>query len=128
MDYHALSVSEDTSKEQPLKLKREDGFMFGRDTHKPDHKRADYRATGHAKSVYQAEIKANHGEQAEEISQQKIKPKLICVLRFGPRPRKAVRMLLSRRNAASFDALLADLTQAVRLDSGAVRRYNELGS
>ena len=51
-----------------------------------------------------------------------IKPKIIAVLRSGIRPRKAVRVLLNRRNATNFENVLADLTNVVKLDSGAVRK------
>lgn len=51
-----------------------------------------------------------------------IKPKIIAVLRNGIRPRKAIRVLLNHRNTKSFDNILADLTNIVKLDSGAVRK------
>ena len=51
-----------------------------------------------------------------------IKPKIIAVLRSGIRPRRAVRVLLNNRNTKSFDTILADLTNTVKLDTGAVRK------
>ena len=56
-----------------------------------------------------------------------IKPRIITVLRSGTRPRKAVRVLLNNRNTKSLDMVLADLTNTVRLDSGAVRKIYTLG-
>ena len=38
------------------------------------------------------------------------------------RPRKAVRVLLNRRNTQSMENVLSDLTNVVKLDSGAVRK------
>ena len=51
-----------------------------------------------------------------------IKPRIICVLRSGTRPRKAMRVLLNSRNTKSLDMVLADLTNIVKLDIGAVRK------
>lgn len=51
-----------------------------------------------------------------------IRPKLVTVVRNGVRPRKAVRILLNRRTARSLDQVLADITQAIKLDTGAVRK------
>uniref|UniRef100_A0A8W8KQ93 non-specific serine/threonine protein kinase n=5 Tax=Magallana gigas TaxID=29159 RepID=A0A8W8KQ93_MAGGI len=51
-----------------------------------------------------------------------VKPKLVTVIRNGPKPRKAVRVLLNKKTAQSFDQVLADITEAIKLDSGAVRK------
>ncbi|XP_030630789.1 serine/threonine-protein kinase DCLK2 [Chanos chanos] len=51
-----------------------------------------------------------------------IKPKLVTVIRSGVKPRKAVRILLNKKTAHSFDQVLADITEAIKLDSGAVKR------
>ena len=51
-----------------------------------------------------------------------IRPKLITVIRNGSKPRKAVRVLLNRKTAHSLDQVLTDITEAIKLDSGAVRR------
>ncbi|KAM6949234.1 serine/threonine-protein kinase DCLK2-like [Aplochiton taeniatus] len=55
-----------------------------------------------------------------------IKPKLVTVIRSGVKPRKAVRVLLNRKTAHSFDQVLADITHAIKLDSGAVKRLYTL--
>ena len=51
-----------------------------------------------------------------------IKPKLVTIIRNGSKPRKAVRVLLNRKTAHSFDQVLTDITEAIKLDSGAVKR------
>ncbi|XP_070804248.1 serine/threonine-protein kinase DCLK2 isoform X3 [Pituophis catenifer annectens] len=51
-----------------------------------------------------------------------IKPKLVTVIRSGVKPRKAVRILLNKKTAHSFDQVLTDITEAIKLDSGIVKR------
>nr|XP_045584443.1 serine/threonine-protein kinase DCLK1-like isoform X2 [Procambarus clarkii] len=51
-----------------------------------------------------------------------IRPKLVTVIRNGVRPRKAVRILLNRRTARSLEQVLSDITHAIKLDTGAVRK------
>ncbi|XP_076839865.1 doublecortin-like kinase 2b isoform X2 [Brachyhypopomus gauderio] len=55
-----------------------------------------------------------------------IKPKLVTVIRSGVKPRKAVRVLLNRKTAHSFEQVLADITEAIKLDSGAVKKLYTL--
>uniref|UniRef100_A0AAZ3QRA5 Serine/threonine-protein kinase DCLK2 n=1 Tax=Oncorhynchus tshawytscha TaxID=74940 RepID=A0AAZ3QRA5_ONCTS len=55
-----------------------------------------------------------------------IKPKLVTVIRSGVKPRKAVRILLNKKTAHSFDQVLEDITEAIKLDSGAVKRLYTL--
>nr|XP_020447368.1 serine/threonine-protein kinase DCLK2 isoform X3 [Monopterus albus] len=55
-----------------------------------------------------------------------IKPKLVTVIRGGVKPRKAVRILLNKKTAHSFEQVLNDITYAIKLDSGAVRRLYTL--
>lgn len=55
-----------------------------------------------------------------------IKPKLVTVIRGGVKPRKAVRILLNKKTAHSFEQVLSDITEAIKLDSGAVRRLYTL--
>lgn len=59
---------------------------------------------------------------AESEFKDYIKPKLVTVIRNGPKPRKAVRVLLNKKTAHSFNQVLADMTEAIKLDSGAVRK------
>ncbi|XP_077396373.1 serine/threonine-protein kinase DCLK1-like [Festucalex cinctus] len=51
-----------------------------------------------------------------------IKPKLVTIVRSGVKPRKAVRVLLNKKTAYSFEQVMTDITDAVKLDSGAVKR------
>ncbi|XP_023683444.1 serine/threonine-protein kinase DCLK2-like isoform X2 [Paramormyrops kingsleyae] len=55
-----------------------------------------------------------------------IKPKLVTVIRGGVKPRKAVRVLLNKKTAHSFEQVLADITEAIKLDSGPVKRLYTL--
>lgn len=51
-----------------------------------------------------------------------IKPKLVTIIRNGIKPRKAVRILLNKKTAHSFDQVMNDITSAIKLDTGAVRK------
>lgn len=51
-----------------------------------------------------------------------IKPKLVTIVRSGVKPRKAVRILLNKKTAHSFEQVLTDITDAIKLDSGVVKR------
>uniref|UniRef100_A0A8C4I6T4 Serine/threonine-protein kinase DCLK2 n=1 Tax=Dicentrarchus labrax TaxID=13489 RepID=A0A8C4I6T4_DICLA len=51
-----------------------------------------------------------------------IKPKLVTIVRSGVKPRKAVRVLLNKKTAHSFEQVMTDITDAVKLDSGIVKR------
>ncbi|XP_061107918.1 serine/threonine-protein kinase DCLK2-like [Conger conger] len=55
-----------------------------------------------------------------------IKPKLVTVIRSGVKPRKAVRILLNKKTAHCFEQVLTDITDAIKLDSGAVKRLYTL--
>ena len=59
---------------------------------------------------------------AMEEDRDYITPKLVTVIRNGSRPRKAVRILLNKKTAHSFDQVLSEITEAVKLDSGAVKK------
>uniref|UniRef100_A0A8C6KDC5 Serine/threonine-protein kinase DCLK2 n=1 Tax=Nothobranchius furzeri TaxID=105023 RepID=A0A8C6KDC5_NOTFU len=63
---------------------------------------------------------------ASSNSKEFIKPKLVTVIRSGVKPRKAVRILLNKKTAHSFEQVLADITEAIKLDSGAVKRLYTL--
>uniref|UniRef100_A0A4W5PD28 Doublecortin like kinase 1 n=1 Tax=Hucho hucho TaxID=62062 RepID=A0A4W5PD28_9TELE len=55
-----------------------------------------------------------------------IRPKLVTVVRSGVKPRKAVRILLNKKTAHSYEQVLTDITEAVKLDSGVVKRIYTL--
>ena len=77
-------------------------------------KRDAFKNSGHSKSFG---LSKNQEEPKFQI-----KPKIIAILRSGLKPRKAVRVLLNNRNTKSFETLLSDLTNTVKLDTGAVRK------
>lgn len=51
-----------------------------------------------------------------------IRPKLVTIVRSGVKPRKAVRILLNKKTAHSFEQVMTDITDAIKLDTGAVKR------
>uniref|UniRef100_A0A1A8QJ16 Serine/threonine-protein kinase DCLK2 n=2 Tax=Nothobranchius TaxID=28779 RepID=A0A1A8QJ16_9TELE len=51
-----------------------------------------------------------------------IRPKLVTVVRSGVKPRKAVRILLNKKTAHSYEQVLTDITEAIKLDSGVVKK------
>jgi len=55
-----------------------------------------------------------------------VRPRLITVIRSGSRPRRAFRVLLNRKTARSFDQVLTDITDTVKLDSGAIKKLFSL--
>ncbi|TSL61170.1 Serine/threonine-protein kinase DCLK2 [Bagarius yarrelli] len=72
---------------------------------------------------------SNVGQRASgdgKESKDFIKPKLVTVIRSGAKPRKAVRVLLNKKTAHSFEQVLADITEAIKLDSGAVKKLYTL--
>ncbi|XP_031416116.1 serine/threonine-protein kinase DCLK2 isoform X4 [Clupea harengus] len=67
-------------------------------------------------------LKNEHHREGKDF----IKPKLVTVIRSGVKPRKAVRILLNKKTAHSFEQVLNDITDAIKLDSGAVKRLYTL--
>ncbi|XP_037126118.1 serine/threonine-protein kinase DCLK1a isoform X3 [Syngnathus acus] len=56
-----------------------------------------------------------------------VRPKLVTVVRGGGmKPRKAVRVLLNKKTAHSYEQVLSDITDAVKLDSGVVKKIYTL--
>ncbi|KAK7925969.1 hypothetical protein WMY93_008279 [Mugilogobius chulae] len=55
-----------------------------------------------------------------------IRPKLVTVVRSGVKPRKAVRILLNKKTAHSYEQVLTDITDAIKLDSGVVKKIYTL--
>lgn len=78
-------------------------------------------------SASTATVSKDHPEVREgRENKDFIKPKLVTVIRSGVKPRKAVRILLNKKTAHSFEQVLADITEAIKLDSGAVKRLYTL--
>uniref|UniRef100_A0A8C2GGB8 Serine/threonine-protein kinase DCLK2 n=1 Tax=Cyprinus carpio TaxID=7962 RepID=A0A8C2GGB8_CYPCA len=65
------------------------------------------------------------GPQSKE-SKDFIRPKLVTIIRSGVKPRKAVRILLNKKTAHSFEQVLTDITDAIKLDSGIVKKIYTL--
>ncbi|XP_051539369.1 serine/threonine-protein kinase DCLK1a isoform X2 [Myxocyprinus asiaticus] len=65
------------------------------------------------------------GPQFNE-SKEFVRPKLVTVIRSGVKPRKAVRILLNKKTAHSYEQVLTDITDAIKLDSGVVKRIYTL--
>ncbi|XP_029931811.1 serine/threonine-protein kinase DCLK2-like [Myripristis murdjan] len=78
-------------------------------------------ATGNA-TASRERPEGREGRESKDF----IKPKLVTVIRSGVKPRKAVRILLNKKTAHSFEQVLADITEAIKLDSGAVKRLYTL--
>uniref|UniRef100_A0A3B3UYY5 Serine/threonine-protein kinase DCLK2 n=1 Tax=Poecilia latipinna TaxID=48699 RepID=A0A3B3UYY5_9TELE len=75
-----------------------------------------------ASAVAKERPEGREGRESKDF----IKPKLVTVIRSGVKPRKAVRILLNKKTAHSFEQVLADITEAIKLDSGAVKRLYTL--
>ncbi|XP_063776645.1 serine/threonine-protein kinase DCLK2 isoform X2 [Pseudophryne corroboree] len=74
--------------------------------------------TGSGRSLSSLTTLKNEMKESKDF----IKPKLVTVIRSGVKPRKAVRILLNKKTAHSFDQVLTDITDAIKLDSGVVKR------
>ncbi|XP_020279716.1 serine/threonine-protein kinase GG21441 isoform X2 [Pseudomyrmex gracilis] len=55
-----------------------------------------------------------------------VKARIVTLIRHGTKPRKVVRLLLNKRNAPSLEHAMEAITEAVKLDSGAVRKVYTL--
>ncbi|CAG2164071.1 unnamed protein product [Oppiella nova] len=55
-----------------------------------------------------------------------IRPKIVTIVRNGVKPRKVFRLLLNKKTAQTYDKVLNDITNTIRLDCGAVRRIYTL--
>ncbi|XP_076002299.1 serine/threonine-protein kinase DCLK1b isoform X2 [Genypterus blacodes] len=65
---------------------------------------------------------AKAGSPETRESKDFIRPKLVTVIRSGVKPRKAVRVLLNKKTAHSFEQVMTDITDAIKLDCGIVKR------
>ncbi|XP_077135420.1 serine/threonine-protein kinase DCLK2 isoform X1 [Ranitomeya variabilis] len=74
--------------------------------------------TGSGRSLSSLTTLKNEMKESKDF----IKPKLVTVIRSGVKPRKAVRILLNKKTAHSFEQVLTDITDAIKLDSGVVKR------
>ncbi|XP_069067352.1 neuronal migration protein doublecortin isoform X4 [Pleurodeles waltl] len=67
---------------------------------------------------------ANTGQGRE--SKEFVRPKLVTIIRSGVKPRKAVRVLLNKKTAHSFEQVLTDITEAIKLETGIVKKLYTL--
>ncbi|CAH1778060.1 unnamed protein product [Owenia fusiformis] len=58
----------------------------------------------------------------EDDSKDFIKPRLVTIIRNGSKPRKAVRVLLNKKTAHSFDQVLNDINDAIKFDGGYLKK------
>lgn len=65
---------------------------------------------------------AKAGSPETRENKEFIRPKLVTIVRSGVKPRKAVRILLNKKTAHSFEQVMTDITDAIKLDSGVVKR------
>ncbi|EFX77430.1 hypothetical protein DAPPUDRAFT_305787 [Daphnia pulex] len=77
-------------------------------------------SNGLSSSGYGAAV-ANGGDSSPRWAEY-MKPRLITIIRNGSRPRKAVRLLLNKKTAFTYEQVLSDITEAIRPDSGTVRK------
>ncbi|XP_054611957.1 neuronal migration protein doublecortin-like [Dunckerocampus dactyliophorus] len=79
-------------------------------------------------SASQKNIQSLAAKAASEPRESKdfVRPKLVTVMRSGVKPRKAVRILLNKKTAHSFEQVLTDITEAIKLESGVVKRIYTL--
>lgn len=77
-------------------------------------------------SASQKNMLANRTACETRESKDFVRPKLVTVMRSGVKPRKAVRVLLNKKTAHSFEQVLTDITEAIKLESGAVKRIYTL--
>ncbi|XP_038134723.1 serine/threonine-protein kinase DCLK1a isoform X6 [Cyprinodon tularosa] len=73
-------------------------------------------------SLGSAKAGAPEGREGKDF----IRPKLVTVVRSGVKPRKAVRILLNKKTAHSYEQVLTDITDAIKLDSGVVKKIYTL--
>ncbi|XP_078544932.1 neuronal migration protein doublecortin isoform X3 [Lissotriton helveticus] len=66
----------------------------------------------------------NSGQGRE--SKEFVRPKLVTIIRSGVKPRKAVRVLLNKKTAHSFEQVLTDITEAIKLETGIVKKLYTL--
>lgn len=70
--------------------------------------------------------KATESADPAEDNRSFIKPRLVTIIKSGAKPRKAVRVLLNKKTVHTFDQVLTDITNAIKLDSGMVKRLYTL--
>ena len=81
---------------------------------------------GHrADSLLPQSLASSNSAQARE-NKDFVRPKLVTIIRSGVKPRKAVRVLLNKKTAHSFEQVLTDITEAIKLETGVVKKLYTL--
>uniref|UniRef100_A0ACB8FWY1 Uncharacterized protein n=1 Tax=Sphaerodactylus townsendi TaxID=933632 RepID=A0ACB8FWY1_9SAUR len=70
-------------------------------------------------------LASSNSAQARE-NKDFVRPKLVTIIRSGVKPRKAVRVLLNKKTAHSFEQVLTDITEAIKLETGIVKKLYTL--
>lgn len=70
-------------------------------------------------------LASSNSAQARE-NKDFVRPKLVTIIRSGVKPRKAVRVLLNKKTAHSFEQVLTDITEAIKLETGVVKKLYTL--
>ncbi|XP_061787314.1 serine/threonine-protein kinase DCLK1a isoform X2 [Nerophis lumbriciformis] len=73
-----------------------------------------------------ASLSSAKAAAAAESCKDFVRPRLVTVVRSGVKPRKAVRVLLNKKTARSYEQVLTDITHAIKLDSGVVKKIYTL--
>lgn len=104
----------------------EDGKWYVCSGYGDTFKRVDYAVSGNngnrvrpARSMNKLQ---NSSSNSSNKSKHVVRPRIVILVRNGVRPRRIVRLLLNKRNAPSFENALSTITDAVKLDTGAVRK------
>uniref|UniRef100_H3A164 Doublecortin domain-containing protein n=1 Tax=Latimeria chalumnae TaxID=7897 RepID=H3A164_LATCH len=81
--------------------------------------------TSATQKVPQSLASSKHTGEVKE-SKDFVRPKLVTIIRSGVKPRKAVRVLLNKKTAHSFEQVLTDITEAIKLETGVVKKLYTL--
>ncbi|CAL8115243.1 unnamed protein product [Orchesella dallaii] len=75
----------------------------------------------------EAKVSSSERPSRQDTSRREfIRPRLVTIIRHGMKPRRAVRFLLNKKTARSYDQVLTDVTESIKPDWGAVRRVYTL--
>ncbi|BFZ14462.1 hypothetical protein BsWGS_17501 [Bradybaena similaris] len=88
---------------------------------RPHSARGQQPRAGRSKST-KSEMCASERQVYEEYQRTFVSPRLITVVRNGRRPRRAFRLLLNKRTAQTFDQVIADITEVIKLDCGRISK------
>lgn len=87
-----------------------------------DHLNGNHLNGNHSTTLNGGLPKAGASSDHQLSAASVIKPKLIIVIRNGTKPRKFIRMLLNKKTVHSFDQVLNNITESIKLHSGPVKK------